>query len=72
MQAVNSQPLALRPREAARVLSVSPRTLWDWTRAGIIPCVRVGTGTRKSVLYPYAELQAWLTRQVQAANGGAR
>lgn len=67
-----SQPLALRAREAARVLSVSPRTLWDWTRAGLVPYVRVGTGTRKAVLYPYAELQAWLTAQSQKSNGGAQ
>ena len=44
-------PLALRPRDAARMLGVSPRTLWGWTRAGIVPCVRVGTGKRKTVLY---------------------
>ena len=63
-------PLALRPREAARTLSVSPRTLWEWTRVGIIPCVRVGTGKRRTVLYPVADLQAWLARQTDAANGG--
>ncbi len=62
--------LALRPREAARTLSVSPRTLWEWTRVGIIPCVRVGTGKRRTVLYPVADLQAWLARQTDAANGG--
>jgi excisionase family DNA binding protein len=67
----NSQPpLALRPREAARQLGISPRTLWEWTRTGIVPCVRVGTGKRKTVLYPVAELQAWLTRQAEAAKGG--
>jgi excisionase family DNA binding protein len=62
-------PLALRPRDAARRLGVSPRTLWEWTRAGLVPCVRVGTGSRKTVLYPVADLQAWLARR--AANGGA-
>ena len=63
-------PLALRPREAARMLGVSPRTLWGWTRAGIVPCVRVGTGKRRTVLYPVADLQAWLTRQTEGAKGG--
>lgn len=67
-------PLALRPRDAARMLAVSPRTLWEWTRAGLIPCVRIGTGRRKTVLYSVADLQAWLTRRADAAGGdhGAR
>src|SRR5262245_35518387 len=59
-------PLALRPRDAARMLGVSPRTLWGWTRARIVPCVRVGTGKRRTVLYPVADLRAWLTRQTEA------
>jgi predicted site-specific integrase-resolvase len=62
-------PLALRPREAARVLGVLPRTLWEWTRAGIVPCCRIGTGKRKTVLYSVTDLQAWLTRQAEAAKG---
>ena len=63
-------PLALRPRDAARMLGVSPRTLWGWTRAGIVPCARVGTGKRRTVLYPVADLQTWLTRQTEGAKGG--
>ena len=65
-------PLALRPRDAARMLGISPRTLWEWTRAGIVPCARVGTGKRRTVLYPVADLQAWLTRQAVVAKGGDR
>lgn len=52
------------------MLGVSPRTLWGWTQAGIVPCVRVGTGKRRTVLYPVADLQAWLTRQTGNAKGG--
>jgi predicted site-specific integrase-resolvase len=71
MTTENTQsPLALRPRDAARMLGVSPRTLWGWTRDKLIPCVRVGTGKRKTVLYAVADLQAWLTRQAEAVNGG--
>lgn len=62
--------LALRPREAARALGISTRTLWQLTKDGHIPCVRVGSGTRKTVLYPVAELQAWLSRQTVRAAGG--
>jgi hypothetical protein len=56
-------PLALRPRAAAKALGVSERWLWQQTRDGRIPCVRVNGGRRGAVLYPLAELQAWLTRQ---------
>lgn len=66
-----SPPLALRPREAAKALGVSVRTLWGLTAPrGPIPCVRVGVGARKTVLYPVADLRAWLSRQAEAAKGG--
>jgi excisionase family DNA binding protein len=65
-----SSPLALRPREAAKALNISARHLWQLTKDGLIPCVRVGNGTRKTVLYPVADLQAWLTQQAAQMNGG--
>lgn len=65
-----SSPLALRPREAAKALGISARHLWQLTKDGQIPCVRVGTGTRKTVLYPLTVLQAWLARQAATAEGG--
>jgi excisionase family DNA binding protein len=64
-----SSPLALRPREAAKALGISARYLWQLTKDGHIPCVRVGSGTRKTVLYPVTDLQAWLTRRAQAKGG---
>jgi excisionase family DNA binding protein len=63
-------PLALRPRQAARALGISVRHLWQLTKDGVIPCVRVGSGKRKTVLYPVAELQCWLARQAAGAKGG--
>jgi excisionase family DNA binding protein len=65
-----SSPLALRPRAAAKTLGISPRFLWQLTKDGHIPCVRVGSGKRRTVLYPLADLQAWLTRQAAPAKGG--
>jgi excisionase family DNA binding protein len=62
--------LALRPREAAKALGISTRLLWQLTKDGTIPCVRVGSGKRKTVLYPVDQLQAWLTRQAQTPEGG--
>jgi excisionase family DNA binding protein len=64
------ETLALRPREAAPALGISPRLLWQLTHDGEIPCVRVGSGKRKAILYPVASLQAWLSRQAAAAKGG--
>jgi excisionase family DNA binding protein len=68
-QSVQS-PLALRPRDAAKALGISPRLLWQLTHDGQIPCVRVGSGKRQTILYPTATLQAWLSRQAEATKGG--
>ena len=69
-QSVDS--LALRPRDAATALGISPRTLWGLTAPrGPIPCLRIGHGKRQTVLYPVAELQTWLmSRQAEAEKGG--
>ncbi|MCA9069023.1 MAG: helix-turn-helix domain-containing protein, partial [Planctomycetaceae bacterium] len=58
--------LALRPREAAKALGISPRLLWQLTNDGHIPCVRIGTGKRKTVLYPVNVLEDWLEEQSKA------
>lgn len=64
------RPLALRPREAAKALGISPRSLWQLTNDGKIPCVRLGGGKRRTVIYPIADLQAWLTQETLALKGG--
>lgn len=64
------ESLAQRPREAAVTLGISPRLLWQLTHDGHIPCVRVGSGKRQTILYPIAELQACLSGQAEAENGG--
>lgn len=64
-------PLALRPREAAKALGISPRLLWQLTHDGAVPCVRVGSGKRRTVLYPVADLQAWLTGQAHGVDPSA-
>lgn len=52
----------LKQSEAARILAVSERTLWQLTKQGKIECVRVG----RSVRYSRAALAAFIER------GGAR
>ena len=49
-------PLLIRPREAARILAISERTLHDLTKTGNLTCVRVGGAKRYSV----AVLRAWV------------
>lgn len=66
-----SPPLSLRPREAAKALSISERLLWQLTKDRLIHCVRVGSGKRKTVLYSVAELQAWLALQTQKTKGAS-
>lgn len=66
-----NEPLALRLPDAAKALGISARTVWGLTAPrGPIPCLRVGHGKRQTVLYPVAELQAWLSRQAEATKGG--
>lgn len=49
--------LALRPRDAARMLGVCRKTLYVWTKRGLLPHIRVGS----VVLYPRRDLERWLT-----------
>jgi hypothetical protein len=57
---MTSSPLALRPRQAAAMLSISERTLWGLTAPrGPIPCTRIG-GRGGIVLYRVADLDDWL------------
>ncbi len=59
----NSQTkLALRPREAAKMLSISERTLWALTKQGRIPCVKLGEGRTSAVLYPVSSLEEFLSQ----------
>lgn len=55
--------LLVDSREAARMLSISARTLWTFTAKGEIPCVRIG----KAVRYSVDDLRAWIERSRSAA-----
>jgi excisionase family DNA binding protein len=56
-----STPMSLlvKPDEAAKLLSISTRTLWTLTREGIVPCVRLG----KSVRYSLDTLRAVIAQR---------
>jgi len=59
MSAVESS-LAVRPREAAKLLGVSVRTLQEYRRRGLIRAVKIGRGRRAVVLFEMAELKRFL------------
>jgi len=62
----NQQQLLLTPREAARTLAISERTLWAWSSPrGTLPVVRV-PGSR-AVRYSSAAIASWI-ESLQASN----
>jgi len=56
------QQLLLAPVEAAKVLSVSTRTLWSMTNAGELPAIKVRNRWR----YPVEALERWIAQQAMA------
>lgn len=59
MHMTEDDRLALRPRDAAKVLGISQRTLYELTRRGDLPCVKL----KRAVIYPRTALLAWLERK---------
>jgi len=58
--------LLLTPREAARSLRISERSLWAMTSPrGPVPSVRLG----RSVRYPAAALYQWIAEQQEVPVG---
>ncbi len=52
--------LLLNAREAAELLGISPRKLWELTAPrGPIRCVRIG----RAVRYSFATLEQWVAEQ---------
>ena len=64
MSEMSPPQLALRPRDAAKSLGMSERTLWTLTSRGEIPHVKLNRAT----LYPVESLKQWL--QAKASQPG--
>jgi excisionase family DNA binding protein len=55
--------LLMTPKQAAKALSISERTLWGMTvPRGPLPAIKIG---RRGVRYAVADLQAWIESQNQ-------
>lgn len=61
-----ARPLAVRAKEAAKLLGISERLLWSKTNAGEIPHLRVG----RAILYPLDLLRDWLADGARKRGGG--
>ena len=55
-----NEPLLLRPSEAARMLAISPRKLWELTNTREVPSVRIGRCLR----YPREGLGSWVASRL--------
>ena len=57
------EKMLLSANEAAETLGICTKTLWTLTKAGSIPCVRIGC----RVLYDPLDLKRWIESQKTAA-----
>jgi len=55
----SKQPLLLKIDEAAKMLVISPRTLWELTRRGKLRCIRI----HRLVRYDPQDLLAYIEEQ---------
>jgi hypothetical protein len=58
------EKLLLKPSEAAGVLKICPRTLWQLTREGRLPCVRI----YRSVRYDPKDIAKFIENQKKQDN----
>ena len=61
----DSAPRLVNSREAARLLAVSPRTLWAMQKSGELPVVRI----RRSIRFGVKDLEAWIEARKGLDNG---
>jgi len=59
-------PIAVRPKEVARLLQCSERTARGLIATGEIESVKVGSMR----LVPYSALEDWLNERYETVNGG--
>jgi excisionase family DNA binding protein len=60
--------LLVTPRDAAKILAIGERTLWQLTHDGAIPCVKIGA---PCVRYAVTDLQQWVEQQRQRTKAQA-
>ncbi len=64
---VGTPPLLLTCQQAADALAISTRTLWELTKRGEVPCVRLG----RAVRYAVQDLSEYVERlRAERGQGG--
>ena len=58
-------PLLLTEAQAAELLSLSPRKVWELAACGAIPCIRIHTAKR----YRLIDLEEWVNRGCPTSGG---
>lgn len=51
--------ILMKPKEAAKFLAISEKTLWNLRKRGEIPYLKIG----RSVRYPVDDLRRWISRR---------
>jgi excisionase family DNA binding protein len=62
-----THPVAVKLRQAAKLLNISERTLWDLVQRGEVPVRVIRHGARRTYLFSVSELERW-ARGDQPAN----
>lgn len=57
--------LLVGAKQAAKLLGISPRLLWDLTDTRELTCIRIG----RRVLYPLSALENWVESQIRRQAG---
>ena len=57
-QTADSVDRLLTAQEAAKILTISPRHLWDLTKQGELPAIKMG----RSVRYAQADIDAFIAK----------
>jgi excisionase family DNA binding protein len=56
----------LAPQEAARFLSISPKTLTRFARQGVVPAHPIGDGARRRWRFLKSELDTWMHGRIHS------
>lgn len=65
VEAVSEDALLVNERDAARILAISERKLWELRMQGLIPHLRIG----RAVRYDPEDLKSWINEQKRATAG---
>lgn len=58
---INNQ--LLTPQQLSAWLQIKLSTIYKWTHAGYIPCIKLGGAVRGSVRFERDEVERWLKRR---------